>query len=221
MPKIKLLFVYITVLWGLKSYAQQSDFGNWLIYFGDIKLKNKWNFHNEVQYRNFNYLGDTEQLLIRFGLGYQIKEKWNFLMGYGYIYNEPYLNDGITKTNSVEHRVFQQNINKINYKRLYTTHRLRLEERFLTNDFSIRFRYFLLLNVPLTKSKMENNTFYYSMYNEIFLFSAKNEVFDRNRLYAGLGYKQNNHFRYEIGAMNQMVGTNSRNQLNLIVYCNF
>mgnify|MGYP001013346056 CR=1 FL=1 len=41
MPRIKLLFVCITVLWGLKSYAQPSDFGNWLIYFGDIKLKNK------------------------------------------------------------------------------------------------------------------------------------------------------------------------------------
>ena len=157
----KIIFICLAINFGIKSYAQESDFGNWLIYFGDIKFKNKWNFHNEVQYRNFNYLGDTEQLLIRFGLGYQIKEKWNFLMGYGYIYNEPYLNDGITKTNSVEHRIFQQNINKINYKRLYTTHRLRLEERFFTNDFSIRFRYFLLLNVPLSKSKMENNTFYY------------------------------------------------------------
>jgi hypothetical protein len=217
--KIILLQIFLIII--AKSFAQKSDFGNWLIYFGDIKLKNKWNFHNEVQYRNFNYFGDTEQLLIRFGLGYQLKEKWNFLMGYGYIYNEPYLNDEVTKTNSVEHRVYQQNINKINYKRLYSTHRLRLEERFLTNDFSIRFRYFLLLNVPLSKSKMENNTFYYSMYNEIFLFSSKNDLFDRNRLYAGLGYKLNNHFKYEIGAMNQLVGTKSRNQLNLIVYCNF
>lgn len=217
----KIILKLILSLSPILSLAQKTDIGNWLIYFGDLKIKSKWNLHHEIQYRNFNYLGDTEQLLIRFGLGYQIKEKWNFLMGYGYIYNEPYLSDGETKTNSVEHRVFQQNINKINYKRLYTVHRLRLEERFMVNNFSLRFRYFLLLNVPITKSTMENNTFYYSMYNEIFLGNSKNELFDRNRLYAGLGYKQNNHFRYEIGAMSQLVGKNERTQLNLIVYCNF
>ena len=43
--------------------AQQSDFGNWLIYIGNKKLNTKCNIHNEVQYRNYDAVGDLEQSL--------------------------------------------------------------------------------------------------------------------------------------------------------------
>ena len=29
--------------------AQDSNFGNWLIYIGNKKINSKWNIHNEVQ----------------------------------------------------------------------------------------------------------------------------------------------------------------------------
>ncbi len=54
--------------------AQDSDLGNWLIYIGNKKLNSKWNIHNEVQYRNYNAIGDLEQLLIRTGVGYNLSE---------------------------------------------------------------------------------------------------------------------------------------------------
>ena len=57
--------------------AQSSVFGNWLIYFGDKKINNKFNWHHEVQYRNFNFLGDTEQLLLRTAIGYNLTENNN------------------------------------------------------------------------------------------------------------------------------------------------
>ncbi len=59
----------ILLFFPLSLFSQNSDFGNWLIYFGDKKINNKWNWHHEVQYRNFNFIGDTEQLLLRTGLG--------------------------------------------------------------------------------------------------------------------------------------------------------
>lgn len=34
----------------LSSLAQQSDLGNWLIYFGDKKINQRWNWHHEVQF---------------------------------------------------------------------------------------------------------------------------------------------------------------------------
>src|SRR5690606_5249929 len=74
--------------------AQESNFGNWLMYFGNKKLNPKWNIHYEVQYRNYNVIVDLEQLLLRIGLGYTFNDgKNNLLMGYGYILSENYLRD--------------------------------------------------------------------------------------------------------------------------------
>ncbi len=54
---------------------------------------------NEVQYRNFNFIGDTEQVLIRTGLGYNLTENNNnILLGAAFIYSEPYLANSDTKT---------------------------------------------------------------------------------------------------------------------------
>ena len=51
------------------AISQSSDFGNWLIYIGSKKVNSKWNIHNEVQFRNYDAVGDLEQLLLRTGLG--------------------------------------------------------------------------------------------------------------------------------------------------------
>ncbi len=42
------------------SQSQDSKLGNWLIYFGNKKIDAKWNWHHEVQYRNYNAIGDLE-----------------------------------------------------------------------------------------------------------------------------------------------------------------
>ena len=74
------------------GFSQDSDLGNWMIYIGNKKLNSKWNIHNEIQYRNYNAIGDLEQLLIRGGLGYNLtKNNNNLLLGYGYILSENYI----------------------------------------------------------------------------------------------------------------------------------
>ena len=83
------------------------------------------------------------------------------------------------------------------------------------SDFKTRFRYFLGLNIPFKDSK-----YYLSTYNEIFLNGASN-VFDRNRVYGGLGYKVSDGIKLEIGYMNQIFETSSRDQINLITFINF
>ena len=54
-----LTFMLVLPFYGL---SQNSDLGNWLIYIGSKELKNGWNIHNEVQYRNYDAVGDLEQL---------------------------------------------------------------------------------------------------------------------------------------------------------------
>lgn len=93
--------------------AQESDLGNWLIYIGSKKLNSKWNIHNEVQYRNYDVVGDLEQLLLRTGLGYNISDNnHNVLLGYGYILSGNYVPQTEDKVFVNEHRIFQQFISK-------------------------------------------------------------------------------------------------------------
>ena len=202
------------------AFSQESDFGNWLIYFGDKKINQKFNWHHEVQYRNFNFIGDTEQLLLRTGLGYNLTENNNNIhLGYAFIYSEPYLTNSDQKTNFNEHRVYQQFITRQSFGRFSLQHRYRFEQRFFEDNFMLRLRYFLSFNMAINKTKMEDKTVYLSVYNEIFLNTEQN-YFDRNRIYGGIGYRFTPKLRSEIGVMQQTITGFSRNQLNIITFFN-
>ncbi|MBC3845966.1 DUF2490 domain-containing protein [Winogradskyella echinorum] len=220
--KNKLGIVMIAFLLSLPSLmnAQDSNLGNWLIYIGNKQLNDKWNIHNEVQYRNYNAAGDLEQLLLRTGLGYNITANSNILLGYGYILSENYIGDSDDKVSVNEHRIFQQFTTKQKIGKVGLSHRYRFEQRFVEDDFRMRLRYFLGLNIPLQYKEDAKNPLYLSIYNEIFL-NTESSVFDRNRVYGGLGYKFSKNLRLELGYMNQFFETSGRDQINLIAFVNF
>ena len=205
----------------LIGFSQDSDLGNWMIYIGNKKLNPKWNIHNEIQYRNYNAIGDLEQLLIRGGLGYNLTENNNnLLLGYGYILSENYIIAADDKESVNEHRIYQQFTTKQSVGKLNLSHRYRFEQRFVESDFKMRFRYFLSLNYPLKRFTVSNSLLYAAAYNEIFL-NTESSVFDRNRLFGGVGWKLNDKLKFEIGYMNQFFENSGRDQINLITYFNF
>ncbi|MBE4948292.1 DUF2490 domain-containing protein [Chryseobacterium culicis] len=213
----KLAFT-ILGLGSVLTFAQKNDLGAWYMYFGNNKISKKLNWHNEIQYRNFDALGDLEQLLIRTGIGYDLTENNNnVLLGYGFILSQPYVNG--EKKENIEHRIFQQYITKQRFGRFYLQHRYRLEERFLEDDFRMRFRYMLGLNIPITQKEMLPKTLYASVYNEIFLH-FNSPVFDRNRVYGALGYVINKNMRIEAGYMNQIQENRNRGQIQIGFYNN-
>ncbi|MCB0450348.1 MAG: DUF2490 domain-containing protein [Confluentibacter sp.] len=215
-------YFLLALLWPMLSIGQDSNFGNWLIYFGNKKIDAKWNWHHEVQYRNYNAIGDLEQLLLRTGIGYNLTENNNnVLLGYGYILSENYIAASNNKNAVNEHRIYQQFITRQQINRVGIQHRYRFEQRFVEDDFKLRFRYFLGFNIPLNNAEIVDKTLYLSTYNEIFL-NTKNNVFDRNRLYSGLGYRLSPSLKFEIGYMNQFLANKTnRDQLNLITFYNF
>ena len=161
-----------------------------------------------------------EQLLLRTGIGFNLSpNNNNILLGYGFIRSENYVSTD-QKVGNNEHRIFQQFITRQSFNRVSLQHRYRFEQRFLENDFKLRFRYFISVNVALSKPKIEKNTFYLSAYNEVFIQSKEN-LYDRNRVYAGLGYAINKDFRIELGYMNQLFNKGSRDQINIIGIINF
>lgn len=218
--KYFLLLLLMTVL-PISSIAQDSNLGNWLIYIGNNKLDTKWNLHHEVQYRNYNAIGDLEQLLLRTGIGYTFNEnKGNLLLGYGYILSENYVGDTEEKISVNEHRIFQQFISKQDLGLLTLQHRYRFEQRFVEDDFKMRFRYFLGVQLPLGQKQESPSKWYLSAYNEIFL-NTETAIFDRNRLYGGLGYRLSAAIRIEAGYMNQFFETDGRDQVNIITFVSF
>ncbi|MFD2822641.1 DUF2490 domain-containing protein [Lacinutrix iliipiscaria] len=203
------------------SYSQDSNLGNWLIYIGNKKLNTKWNLHHELQYRNYDAIGDLEQLLIRTGLGYNLTENNNnLLLGYGYILSENYVGNSNEKVSINEHRIFQQFTSKQKVGKLGLSHRYRFEQRFVEDDFKMRFRYFLGFKLPLKQKEDNVSPLYLSAYNEVFL-NAESSVFDRNRVYGGLGYQFSKALRLELGYMNQFFETYGRDQINVIAFVNF
>jgi hypothetical protein len=205
----------------INSYSQDSNLGNWLIYFGNKKVNSKVNWHHEVQYRNYNAIGDLEQLLLRTGVGYNLSENNNnLLLGYGYILSQNYISE-TEKVDVNEHRVYQQFITRQSFSRVKVQHRYRFEQRWVEDaDMKLRFRYFLSLNVGLNNKEIVDKTWYASMYNEIFI-NNNQVIFDRNRLYVGLGYKLNKLAKFELGYMNQFLNNENRDQVNMITFLSF
>ena len=221
--KLKKYYFITTIfllLCTIALHAQKSNTGNWFIYFGNQKINNKWNWHNEVQYRNFNFMGDLSQLLVRTGIGYNLTENNNnILLGYGFINSQKYLSNSNEKVGTNEHRVFQQFITRQSFNNVFLQHRYRIEERFLPNDFQMRFRYFLGINIPINKPRLEKNAYYFSAYNEIFI-NAQQNIFDRNRLYGAIGYIFNKNIKMEAGYMAQTLESTNRNQFQIVIFNN-
>ena len=202
------------------SSGQKSNFGNWFVYFGNQAINNKWNWYNEVQVRNYNFIGDLEQLVLRTGIGYNLTENNNnVLLGFAYVYAEPYVPNTDRKSSNNTYTIYQQFITRQNFGRVFILHRYRIEERFLPDNFRMRYRYFLSLNIPITDKLMSPKTLYASAYNEIFL-NGNTPVFNQDRVYGALGWVINKNLRTELGVMTQIFENRNRNQLQIVFFNN-
>ena len=200
--------IRIFILGSLIGFSQQDN-GNWLMYFGTNKISEKFSIHSELQYRNHTINPtNIEQLLLRTGLNYHFKPNASATFGYAHIGNHVY--ESVRKSpETEEHRIWQQLLTTNNIGRVKFEHRYRLEERFAETDFKIRFRYRLMLFVPLNRPKIETGTMYLGVYDEIFI-NDKATFFDRNRLYGGLGYQHADNIHFQVGVLRQETQTASK-----------
>ena len=174
---------------------------------------------SDVQYRLNQTPEQKSQLLLRAGLGYNLTEaNNNILLGIAYIESN-LLEGDVTMPSTNEKRIYQQYLYKQKRNNLFITHRVRMEERFLADDFGLRSRYFLSLQKPLNGKLLNRRSIYASCFNELFI-DIKNQKFDRNRLYAGIGFGVSNDIRLETGYLIQAQKNSTRGQFQLIVYNN-
>jgi hypothetical protein len=221
-----------TALMHTKKVNAQIDneqLGAWYMYFFNKSFgEGPWGVQGDVQFRNWNIVGDLEQLLIRSGLTYQPDEtNIKFTLGYGNVTTGAF---GDAKSTSQESRIYQEALFPVQFgNRFFTTHRFRYEQRFVEGqDFRTRYRYNLFLNIPINHASMEPKTIYLALYNELFINGQRNigenksvEIFDRNRFYTALGFVINKGLKVQAGIMNQSTNSWKKNQLQVSLHHKF
>lgn len=224
-----LLLFFLLFSFELKAQFNEDQMGAWyMLFFNGKFLNSPWGVQGDVQYRNWDLGGDLEQLLLRSGLTYTPKNT-NLLLtlGYGHITSGAFGDSDETNTES---RIYQEALFPTQIgKYIFLKHRFRYEQRFVEGqDMRTRYRYNLFVNVPLSQSAFESKTYYLSFYNELFINGEKNigdgrtvSYFDRNRLYAALGYVIKKGLNAQLGVMTQTLDDNKKRQIQLSLHYNF
>ncbi len=202
----------------LHAQNQEDVLGNWLMYFGANRVSDKISLHSEVQYRNHRVAPEIEQLLLRTGVNYHFAPNAFATLGYAYIASHDFESEQ-TNPESVEHRIFQQLITTNTIGRVKFEHRYRIEQRWVNDDYRNRLRYRLMLFVPLNKPAMEPGALFLGLYDEIFL-NTEQIFFDRNRLYAALGYQFDKSTNVQVGLLHQRVNAFGKYYLQFAVIYN-
>ncbi len=191
--------------------GKEDQLGAWYMYFWNTTVKTSpWGVQGDVQYRNWNLVGDMEQLLLRGGATYQPRGvSIKFTAGYAYVRSGEF---GDGDATSQESRLYQEALlpQKLG-SRVYLVHRFRFEQRFVEGqDFRTRWRYNLFITVPLNRVDLKPGAIYLAFYNEIFVNGQRNvgngnrvELFDRNRTYGAVGYSARKGLRVQAGVMQQ------------------
>ena len=224
-----MLTLMITGSIDLAAQVNGDQVGAWYMYFWNTTIKESaWGVQGDAQYRNWDLGGDMEQLLLRGGVSYQpAGTPIKFTLGYAHITSGTF---GESDNTTVESRVYEEAMLPQKFgERFHLNHRFRYEQRFAQDqDPRTRWRYALFLNVPLTAKTLSKRVFYLAMYNELFINGERGigdgrsvELFDRNRLYAGIGYGILNDLRVQTGYMRQTTDVISKDQMQLGLHHKF
>jgi len=211
------------------SQVEEQQTGAWYMYFYNHQFKNsQWGIQGDLQHRDWQILGDQEQLLLRSGLTYKPKDVRVLLtLGFANITSGQF---GESDKTSNENRIYQEALlpQKIG-NRILITHRFRYEQRFVeSQNFRTRYRYNLFINIPFNSKELESKTIYGAFYNELFINGQRSigdtntvALFDRNRTYFGVGYVLNPKIKIQVGFMKQITNTWSKGQLQFSMHHNF
>ena len=193
----------------LMAQVDEEQAGAWYMYmWSHENAEAGFGLQGDVQHRNWDMVGDLEQLLIRGGITWRPeKSRFKYTLGYAHITSGAF---GNNNDKSEENRVYQEALGAQRLgEKTFLSHRFRLEQRWVNGqDFRARLRYFLGINYPLNQTNLNAGAFYLSFYNELFINLNRDignqkqvDYFDRNRTYVALGYSLQDNMRLQFGYM--------------------
>ncbi len=206
--------------------AQRITINNshvWVTYLGDYQVAKRWSIHTEGHWRRADFGQTWQQLLLRPAVNYHLNPNVMFTLGGSYYYNYRY-DDYPIKAANWEFHLFEQTQLKNSIGRLMVQNRFRLEQRYIAQlkpsqdnptqyildryDYRTRFRYRVMLTLPLNHSKLDPDTWFLSAYDEVFLSigdPARLDFIQQNRMSALLGYQFNKNGSIQLGYLFQNI----------------
>ncbi|AUD01969.1 DUF2490 domain-containing protein [Spirosoma pollinicola] len=189
------------------SLTPSTTWGSWMT--GTIQLpagKRKWGGFAELQARSNGVFNQFFYFDVKSGITYEIDRTLSLMVAGAQVstYDYKALADGPlnTETRLWEQLTLNQFVSRIKFE-----HRYRIEQRWFnfrngTMPYRNRIRYRFNTLLPLNNYTITNKTAFLSIYDEIFV-NPIGPVFERNRIYAGVGYQFDNQWILQVGWMNQ------------------
>ena len=196
-----------TILIGIcvSIYAQESQsLGNWNSILLKGKISPKWSLFGEAHIRSSNYDLKYNYFEIKSGIGYAVTKNFTVLVSTGFFNtDEP---GGFFQTPALqkELRTWLELNLKQTFSRFNFEHRVRLEQRFIGDNYKNRIKYRLGLIVPVNKVEMVQGSIYLAAADELFIPQFGPNVVEKNRFYIGAGYKINSNTALQIGCVNDI-----------------
>jgi hypothetical protein len=191
------------------AHAQTpGTWGSWFI--GTVQLpgsaEHKWGGFAEAQARTNGFFRQYFYNELKAGASYDIDPNFTVMLAGGRYTTSDYQDLGAGPLNT-EKRLWEQIVLTQYTSRLKLEHRYRVEQRWLafrddSSSFRMRLRYRLNAFLPLNAKTITTGTLFLSAYDEIFL-NPKGPVFERNRVYAGIGYQFTPHIIAQLGWVDQ------------------
>lgn len=192
----------------------------WLVYVGDHQMAPKWAVHTEFQLRRVDWLRDPQQLMARLGLVRALGTRVKASVGYTYFQSHRYgAYAEVPGRAEPENRLYEDLTLQDQLGRLGLKHRVRLEQRWLGSraangqgpvqqwEYQNRIRYQLAATFPLQGAKIDDNEFYLTGFDELFIGFGQNvnqNVFNQNRLSGGVGFQVTTNAKAEINYLYQV-----------------
>lgn len=200
--------------------AAAQPVGGWMAYLGQARLgASPLGLHAEAQIRQHEVAGDLDQLLLR--TGFQVTPRGTRLtltQGVAYVRAEA---RGTPDDAVGEVRLYQEVLAPQRVGPLRIAHRGRLEERWVESQpFQTRARYALLATLPVTGDAVRRGSLYVSASGEVFLRGPgrTQPVYDRTRLYAGVGVGAIDRLGIQAGYLAQVVDGPADHQVQLSLH---
>jgi hypothetical protein len=231
--KLRLTFFLICTI-AVGANAQRTivnDHQTWLALFNQARFSKHWGVWHDAHLRlRDNFFDSLATGIVRVGLTYYINDDLRLTAGYSYVGFAP---EGTRQITLPEHRPWQQIQWFVKYPKVRVMQWLRLEERFrqqVSNgtklldayDFNYRIRHNAMLTVPLSKKGFSKGGFQFALANELHVNlgdAIVYNVFDQNRLFAGIIFQNTDHSNLQFGYMNvyQQLAVGNRHRNNHVI----
>ncbi len=198
---VNLTIACLIVTFTLTKAQTDHSLGNWNSLIIKGKLSSRLALMGETHVRSSTYDFKYDYFEVKGGISCSLTAKLTGLFGTGF-YNS-YQKGVFFESPAIqkEFRTWLELSLKQTYHRLNFDHRIRIEQRFIPKNYKNRFRYRLALAIPVNKPQLVAGSIFLALYDELWM-PQYGPLIEKNRIYAGAGYRIKGNTSLQIGFMN-------------------